>query len=111
MSVFAGNPMILASVDAAGKPRLSFRGSTQVFSADQLGFWARNADGTTAASIATRWTEEAEPAGNYDPVPLPAAMSTLGDMLAQIELDIRRLNPQDPMHRRLEATCIAHDHL
>jgi hypothetical protein len=52
-ALLAGNPMILASVDAAGKPRLSFRGSTQVFSADQLGFWARNAEGTTAGSIAT----------------------------------------------------------
>jgi hypothetical protein len=51
-ALVAGNPMILASVDAAGKPRLSFRGSTQVFSAGQLGFWARNADGTTASSIA-----------------------------------------------------------
>ncbi len=52
-ALVAGNPMILASVDAEGRPRLSFRGSTQVFSADQLGFWARNADGTTAGSIAT----------------------------------------------------------
>ena len=51
-ALLAGNPMILASVDSAGRPRLSFRGSTQVFSADQLGFWARNADGTTAGSIA-----------------------------------------------------------
>ncbi len=52
-ALLAGNPMVLASVDADGKPRLSFRGSTQVFSPDQLGFWARNADGTTAGSIAT----------------------------------------------------------
>ena len=51
-ALLSGHPLILASVDAAGKPKLSFRGSTQVFSADQLGFWARNADGTTAASIA-----------------------------------------------------------
>jgi hypothetical protein len=52
-ALLSGHPLILASVDAGGKPKLSFRGSTQVFSADQLGFWARNADGTTAASIAT----------------------------------------------------------
>ena len=31
----------------------------------------------------------------------------LGDMLARVELDIRGLNPQDPMHRRLETTSIA----
>ncbi len=47
----AGNPMILASVDSAGRPRLSFRGSTQVFSANQLGFWARNVEGSTLDSI------------------------------------------------------------
>lgn len=46
-----GTPMIVASVSADGKPRLSFRGSTQVFSADQLGFWARNAEGSTLESI------------------------------------------------------------
>jgi general stress protein 26 len=50
-ALVAGNPMIMASVDAAGKPRLSYRGSTQVFSADQLGFWARNAEGSTMESI------------------------------------------------------------
>jgi pyridoxine/pyridoxamine 5'-phosphate oxidase len=52
-ALMAGNPMIVASVDAAGRPRLSYRGSTQVFSADQLGFWARNAEGSTMESIAT----------------------------------------------------------
>jgi hypothetical protein len=52
-ALIAGNPMILASVDQAGRPRLSYRGSTQVFSADQLGFWARNAEGSTMESIAT----------------------------------------------------------
>ena len=51
-ALVAGAPMILASVDAEGRPRLSFRGSTQVFSPDQLGFWARNADGSTASAIA-----------------------------------------------------------
>ena len=53
-ALIAGNPMILASVDPAGRPRLSYRGcSTQVFSADQLGFWARNAAGSTIESITT----------------------------------------------------------
>ena len=47
----AGNPMIVATVDLTGRPRLSFRGSTQVFSSDQLGFWVRNAGGSTSDSI------------------------------------------------------------
>lgn len=47
----SGHPMIIGSVGADGKPRLSFRGSTQVFSADQLGFWARNAEGSTMEAI------------------------------------------------------------
>lgn len=47
----AGNPIILASVDQEGRPRLSFRGSTQVFSPNQLGFWARNAEGSTLEAI------------------------------------------------------------
>src|SRR5215472_9513106 len=48
----AGAPMILASVDAEGRPRLTFRGSLQAFSADQIGFWARNAEGATMENIA-----------------------------------------------------------
>lgn len=47
----AGNPMIIATVDEAGKPRISYRGSVAVYSADQLGFWARNAEGSTAGGI------------------------------------------------------------
>jgi hypothetical protein len=50
-ALLAGNPIILASVDAAGRPRLSYRGSTQVFSGDQLGFWARNPEGSTLVAI------------------------------------------------------------
>jgi hypothetical protein len=45
-------PMLLASVDPQGKPRLTFRGSIQVFSDDQLGFWARNSEGSTMENIA-----------------------------------------------------------
>ena len=45
-------PMVLASVDPQGRPRLTFRGSIQVYSADQLGFWARNAEGSTMDNIA-----------------------------------------------------------
>lgn len=45
-------PMIVASVDAQGRPRLTFRGSLQTFSDDQVGFWARNAEGGTMTNIA-----------------------------------------------------------
>ena len=44
-------PMVLASVDAEGKPRLTFRGSVQTFSDDQVGFWARNPSGGTMDNI------------------------------------------------------------
>jgi hypothetical protein len=67
----------------------------------------------TAAAIATTWTEEPKPPGNYYPTEAPTGpgsyleSSVTGDMLSQIELDIRRLEPHDPMHRRLASTCIA----
>jgi hypothetical protein len=48
----AGHPILLAAVDAEGRPRLSFRGSIQAYSQDQLGFWARNAEGSTLQAIA-----------------------------------------------------------
>ena len=51
-ALVAGLPMIVATVDGEGKPKLSFRGSTTAVSTTQLGFWARNAEGTTLASIA-----------------------------------------------------------
>jgi hypothetical protein len=44
-------PMVLASVDAEGRPRLTFRGSIQAFSNDQVGFWARNSEGSTMDNI------------------------------------------------------------
>ena len=46
-------PMVLASVDAEGRPRLTFRGSIQTFSDDQVGLWARNPGGSTMANIAS----------------------------------------------------------
>lgn len=52
-ALVSATPMILASVDAQGRPRLSFRGSIQVYGDDQLGFWARNAEGSTMENIAT----------------------------------------------------------
>jgi len=47
----SGNPLVLAVVNPQNRPRLSFRGSTQVFSDDQLGFWLRNTGGETLDSI------------------------------------------------------------
>jgi hypothetical protein len=62
----------------------------------------------TAAAIASTWTQEPKPAGDYYPKevsPPPSENSiestSLGDMLARLEVDLRRLEPQDPMHRRL----------
>lgn len=51
-ALISGTPMILATVDAEGRPRLTFRGSIQVFGPDQLGFWARHAEGSTMDNIA-----------------------------------------------------------
>jgi hypothetical protein len=44
-------PMLVAHVDAQGQPILSFRGSVQVFSDDQLALWIRNAQGGFIAAI------------------------------------------------------------
>jgi hypothetical protein len=46
------HPMMVAYVDPAGQPILSFRGSTQSFSDDQLAIWVRNSDGVFLTSIA-----------------------------------------------------------
>ena len=62
----------------------------------------------TASAIATTWPGETLPAGDYYPRQLPPdrvekriESSQLGNMLIEIELDIRRLRPQDAMQRRL----------
>jgi hypothetical protein len=47
----SGNPLVLAVVTPANRPRLSFRGSTQVYSDDALGFWLRNTTGETIDAI------------------------------------------------------------
>jgi hypothetical protein len=69
----------------------------------------------TAAAIATTWIQERSPAGDYYPKELPrtsadAALesSTLGDMLARIDLEIRQLAPQDMRHRELASDCLRH---
>ena len=46
-----GTPLLLAAVAPDGKPVASFRGSVQTHSDDQLGFWARNAQGGTLDAI------------------------------------------------------------
>jgi Pyridoxamine 5'-phosphate oxidase len=46
-----GNPMLLAVVDQQNKPRLSFRGSTQVYSDSALGVWIRKGSGGTLDAI------------------------------------------------------------
>ena len=50
-SLTSGNPMLFAAVDKDNKPVLSFRGSTQVYSDDQLGLWIRNTAGGTIEAI------------------------------------------------------------
>lgn len=40
-----GKPIVVAYVDEEGQPRLSFRGSTQVYSPNQLAIWVRNPEG------------------------------------------------------------------
>jgi len=46
-----GSPLLLAAVTPDGKPVASFRGSVQTYSDDQLGLWARNAQGGTLDAI------------------------------------------------------------
>ena len=46
-----GSPLLVVAVSPDGKPVASFRGSVQTYSDDQLGFWARNAEGGTLDAI------------------------------------------------------------
>lgn len=48
-----GAPIVVACVDASGQPLLSFRGSTQVHSDDQLAIWVRNPDGGILRHVQT----------------------------------------------------------
>jgi uncharacterized protein GlcG (DUF336 family) len=45
-------PMVISYVDPDGLPQLSYRGSTQAFSATQLAIWVRNPEGRILESIA-----------------------------------------------------------
>jgi hypothetical protein len=44
-------PITVAYVDRIGQPHLSLRGTTQVFSEDQLAIWIRNAEGGLLSAI------------------------------------------------------------
>lgn len=62
----------------------------------------------TAAAIASTWKTEPKPPGDYYPRQVSSPRSadsiestSLGDMLTRIEIDLRKLEPMDPMHRRL----------
>ena len=48
-----GYPVVAASVDDDGQPHLSFFGTTQVLTADQLALWARNPTTSFLRRIAT----------------------------------------------------------
>ncbi|MGH3305760.1 MAG: pyridoxamine 5'-phosphate oxidase family protein [Streptosporangiaceae bacterium] len=47
-------PMLIAYLDAAEQIRLSFRGTIQAYSDDQLALWARDPEGGLASNIAAR---------------------------------------------------------
>jgi hypothetical protein len=66
----------------------------------------------TAAAIASTWTSEPQPPGDYYPkrVSAPASESIespiLGEMLSHLEADLRQLEPGDPRQRRLALTIL-----
>jgi hypothetical protein len=63
----------------------------------------------TAARIAATWTDELRPPGNYYPTEAHGHSingMSFGDLLTKVETDLRRLDPQDPMQRRLLQTCL-----
>jgi len=51
-ALLGGAPMLLAYVDPEGQPSLSFRGSTQAYSDDQLAVWVRNPEGGLLKGLA-----------------------------------------------------------
>lgn len=44
-ALVGGKPVVVAYVDEDGQPSLSFRGSTQAYSDNQLAIWVRNPEG------------------------------------------------------------------
>lgn len=50
-SLASKHPMLIAHCDESGQPVMSFRGSIQTLSDDQLAIWVRNPEGSFARSI------------------------------------------------------------
>ena len=67
----------------------------------------------TAAVIAGTWHQEAKISGLGVRGDTPPAVSgaigspVLGDLLTRVEIEIRGLEPKDPMQRMLATTCVA----
>ena len=59
-------PIVVAYVDENGAPQLSFRGSTQAYSDQELAIWIRNPEGRILESIAKN-PAVALIYGNFDP--------------------------------------------
>lgn len=51
-SLLGGNPVIVAYVNEQGQPSVSFRGSAQAYSDNQLAVWVRNPDGGILKGVA-----------------------------------------------------------
>ncbi len=49
-----GTPIVVGYVDEDGWPRLSYRGTVQVFGPDKLAVWARDPDGGLPRSVVDR---------------------------------------------------------
>jgi hypothetical protein len=67
----------------------------------------------TAAKIAATWANEPAPPGDYYPKNPPRSSSgeeientDLGQLLTELETDLRDLHPLDPMHRQLSLTIL-----
>jgi uncharacterized pyridoxamine 5'-phosphate oxidase family protein len=48
-----GNPVLVTYVDADGRPKMSYRGTVQVFGPDTLALWNRDREGGMTRAIAT----------------------------------------------------------
>jgi hypothetical protein len=46
-----GTPVVMAYVDADGRPHLSFRGTAQVLDSQRLAVWARNPEGGLPGAV------------------------------------------------------------
>ena len=64
----------------------------------------------TAAVIATTWPDEPPPKGVKVPVtagiPLTGESPRLGAILDKVGSELRRLEPTDPLHQRLQTSCL-----